>query len=97
MNSFLSQFIGAYRENYSSCHVLIRLTENWKESLEKGFATAALLMNISKTLGCILHNLLVGKLHAYSIRLNVATFIFSYLNCRKQNIKIHDVFSSFQT
>ena len=30
INTFLSKFIAAYRENYSSSHVLIRLIENWK-------------------------------------------------------------------
>ena len=32
INTFLSKFIAAYRENYSSSHVLIRLIENWKET-----------------------------------------------------------------
>ena len=40
MNGFISQFISAYRENYMS--FLIRLIENWKESLDKGFATEVL-------------------------------------------------------
>ena len=48
MNGFLSQFISAYRENCSSYHVLIRLVKNWKESLEKGFVTGALLIYLSK-------------------------------------------------
>ena len=29
--------------------------------------------------------------------MNAATFIYSYLKRQKQNVKIHDVFSSFQT
>ena len=40
MNGFIFQFISAYRENYMS--FLIRLIENWKESLDKGFATEVL-------------------------------------------------------
>ena len=40
MNGFIPQFISAYRENYMS--FLIRLIENWKESLDKGFATDVL-------------------------------------------------------
>ena len=67
MKGFLSQFISAYRKNYNSCHVLIRLIENWKESLYKGFVTGPLLMDLSK----------VPKLHAYGISLNAATFIYS--------------------
>ena len=96
MNSFLSQFISPYKENYSSCHVLISLIENWKESLDKDFVTDALLVDLSKPFDCIPHDLLVAKLHAYGIILNAATFIYTHLKSRKQNVKIH-VFSSFQT
>ena len=97
LNVFLSQFICAYRENYSSCHVLVRLIENWKESLDKNFVTGAVLMDLSKAFDCIPHDLLIAKLHAYGFSLKAATFIYSYLKRRKQNVKIDDVFSSFQT
>ena len=97
MNGFLSQSISASTENYSSFHVLIRLIENWKESLDKGFITGAALIDLSNAFDCIPHDLLVAKLHSYGISLNAATFIYSYLKRRKQNVKIHDVFSSFQT
>ena len=54
-------------------------------------------MDLSKAFDCIPHDLLIAKLHAYGISLNAATFIYSYLKRRKQNVRIHDVFSSFQT
>ena len=94
---FKPQFISAYRPNYSSCHVLIRLIEDWKDSLDKRFVTGALLTDLSKTFHCIPHDLLVVKLHAYGISLNATTFIYSYFKRRKQNVEIHHVFSSYQT
>ena len=81
MNGFLPQFISANRENYS-CHVLIKLVENWN-LLARVFVTGALLMDLSKTFDCIPHDLLVAKLHAYGISFNVATFIYSYIKRRK--------------
>ena len=36
------------------------------------------------------------KLLRITIDLNAATFLYSYVKCRKQNVKIHDVFNSFQ-
>ena len=36
------------------------------------------------------------KLLRITIDLNAATFLYSYFKCRKQNVKIHDVFNSFQ-
>ena len=79
MGGFQFQFISPYRENYSSCYVSIRLIENWKESLDKGFVKGALSMDLSKAFDCIPYDLLVAKLHAYGISLNAATFIYSYL------------------
>ena len=35
VNFFLSKFISAYRKTYSTNHVLIRLIENWKKSLDQ--------------------------------------------------------------
>ena len=35
VDNFLSVFISAYRQTYSSNHVLIRLIESWKQSLDK--------------------------------------------------------------
>ena len=54
-------------------------------------------MDLSKAFDCIPHDLLIAKLHAYGFSLKAATFIYSYLKRRKQNVKIDDVFSSFQT
>ena len=96
MGGFQFQFISPYRENYSSCYVSIRLIENWKESLDKGFVKGAFSMDLSKAFDCIPHDLPVAKLHAYGISLNAATFIYSYLKRWKQNVKIHDIFSSFK-
>ena len=36
-NSFLSEYKAAYRENYSTNHVLIRVIENWKKRSMKSF------------------------------------------------------------
>ena len=37
IDSFLSEYMAAYRENYSTNHVLIRLIENWKKRSMKSF------------------------------------------------------------
>ena len=61
MGGFQFQFISAYRENYSSCYVLIRLIEHWKESLDKGFVKGAFSMDLSKAFDCIPHDLTCRK------------------------------------
>ena len=67
MNDFLSEIISAYRENYSSCHVLIRIIKNWKKSIDKNLVTGAVLMDLYQTFDSIPLELLVAKLHACGI------------------------------
>ena len=64
LNKFLSDLISAYRKGYSTNHVLIRLIENCKTTLDKNLFTGAVFMDLSKAFDCIPPNLLIAKLHA---------------------------------
>ena len=94
--SFLSKFVSAYRKSYSSNHVLLRLIENWKKSLDNKNFVGTALMDLSKAFDCIPHDLLVAKLHAYGLSNDDVTFVYSYLKRRKQGVKINDTESIFQ-
>ena len=95
-NEFLSDFISAYRKGYSTNHVLIRLIENWRTTLDKNLFTGAVLMDLYKAFDCIPHHLLIAKLHAYGLSFDTVTFLNSYLKDRKQNVRINNIFSAFQ-
>ena len=60
--TILSNFISAYRKSYSSNHVLLRLIENLKKSLDKKNFVGTVLMDLSKTFDFISYDLLVAKL-----------------------------------
>ena len=66
-DNYLSPFISAYRKNYSSQQVFIRLLEKWKQKLDKNFIVGAVLMDLSKTFDCIPHDLIISKLAANGI------------------------------
>ena len=51
----LSDLISAYRNRYSTNHVLIRLIENLKTTLDKNIFIGAVLMKFSKAFDCIPH------------------------------------------
>ena len=96
VDTFLSNFISAYRESYSSNHVLIRLIESWKKSLDQNKYVGAVLMDLSKAFDCIPHDLLIAKMHGYGFSHESLTFFYSYLKRRKQNVKIGNTYSVFQ-
>ena len=96
MNIFLSKFISAQRKSYSSDHVLIRLIENWKESLDEKKIVGAVLKDLSKAFDSILHDILIAKIYAYGFSINAVTFFYSYLNRRNQNVRINNMHSVFQ-
>ena len=54
-------------------------------------------MDLSKGFDCIPHDLLIAKLHAYSLDFDTVTFLHNYLKHRKQTVKINNIFSFFRT
>ena len=97
INSFLSEYIAAYRENYRTNHVLIRLIENWKKARDEKLLAGTVLMDLSKAFECIPHDLIIAKLHAYAFSQKTVTFIYSYLKRRKQKAKVNKFLSDFLT
>ena len=75
---------------------MIRLIENWKQSLDSKKFVGAVLMDLSKAFDCIPHELLIVKMHAYGFELITLVFFYSYLKNRKQNVKINNTYSVFQ-
>ena len=92
----LSKFVSAYRKSYSSNHVLLKLIEEWKKSLADTNIMGTVLMDLSKALYCIPHDLLVANLHAYGLSMDAITIIYSYMKRRKQGVKINDTESLFK-
>ena len=96
VNTILSEFVSAYRKTYSSNHVLLRLLESWKKHLDNKKFVGAVLMDLSKAFDCVPHDFLIAKMAAYGFDINTLVFLYSYLKRRKQNVKINNIFSSFQ-
>ena len=76
-DTILSKFVSAYRKSYSSNHVLLKLIEEWKKSLDDKNIIGAILMDLSKAFDCIPHDLLIAKLHAHGLSMDAITFVYS--------------------
>ena len=96
VNTFLSKVISAYRKSYSTNHVLIRLIENWKKSQDEKKFVGAVLMVLLKAFYSTIHDHLIAKIYAYGFSINYATFLYSHLERRKQNVRINNTHSVFQ-
>ena len=53
-------------------------------------------MDLSKAFACILHDLIIAKLHANGFDENALVLVYSYLKKRKKSDQINNVYSSFQ-
>ena len=69
------------------------MIKKWCQFLDSGGQAAAVLTDLSKTFGCIDHELIIAKLNGYGFDNSGLTFIYSHLSERKQRTKINSSFS----
>ena len=72
------------------------MLEKWREAIDSGGCFGALLTGLSKAFDCLLHDLLIAKLHAYGFDMKSLGFMHSCLSDRKQRVKIDNQYSSFE-
>ena len=88
--------ISAYRKNYSSQHVLLRLIENWRRCLDENKIVGAVLMDLPKAFDCLPHELFIAKLDAYGFDENTIRLVYSCLKNGKQSVKIKGSLSALK-
>ena len=97
ITSFLSSLLCGFRKRYSAQHLLVRLLEKLKISLDEGGKARAVLMDLSKAFDCIRHDILIAKLSAYGFSREELTLINDYLTNRQQRFKVNGPFGSWKS
>ena len=62
LNKILSKWQCSFCQGYSAQHCLLVMVEKWRQCLDNGGVSRALLTDLSKAFDCILHDLLIAKL-----------------------------------
>ena len=92
-DQILSKYQCRFCKGYNTHHCLLTMVDKWKEALDKSSLGGTLLTDLFKVFDCIKHDLLIAKLAAYGFDSHSLSFVFSYLNERKQRTKIHNSYS----
>ena len=95
VQSILSPLLCGFREGYCTQHALLLLIETCNKSIDSGGIAGAVLTDLSKAFDCLDHELLIAKLNAYGFSRSALLFVRSYLDNRKQRVKVNGSFSTW--
>jgi hypothetical protein len=87
--------LSAFRPDFGYQAALLKIIEDWKKALGDNKFIAAILMDLSKAFDCLPHNLLLLKLEAFGLSKNSLILLQSYLENRKQRIKIGSYYTDW--
>ena len=79
-SNFFPQYQCGFHNGYSAQHCLLAMIEKMKEVQNNKKVCAAVLTDLSKAFVCLLHDLLIAKLHAFGFDLKSLRVIHAYLN-----------------
>ena len=95
LSDYISPFISAYREGYSTQYVLVRLIEELRKNVDGEYIVRGVLMDLSKAFDRIQHDLLIARLDSYGLYRKLRKYINSYLDKRKQYVRINNINNDF--
>ena len=83
-----------FRQQYSTSHALINITENIRKSLDDGNIGCGVFVDLQKAFDTVDHQILLAKLNHYGIRGVSNNWFKSYLSNRSQYVSIKGYESS---
>ena len=85
---FLSEFDTLYRLQFAE-HALLSIVEEIRKNIDNGIFTCGVFIDLEKAFDTVKHKILLSKLEHYGIRDNALKWLTSYLNNRKQYVKLN--------
>lgn len=97
MEPLFHNYLSGFRQGYGCHDVLIKMTEDWRKSLDSNEMVGIVAIDLSKAFDCMSHGLLLAKADAYGFSLGACNLLKSYLIGRLQRVKVADTFSDWVT
>ena len=88
----LSKYQCGFTIGFSTQYCLLAMIEKLQKSLDSGWASATFLTDLSKAFDCLLHDLLIAKLHVHVVKKEFLYLLFSYLKNRKQRVRFNNTY-----
>ena len=88
-NNIIYDLQFGFRQQYSTSHALINITENIRKALDDGNIGCGVFVDLQKAFNTVDHQILLAKLNHYGIRGVSNDWFKSYLSNRNQYISIN--------
>ena len=96
MHDKLSEKLCGFRKGHSTQHLLLKLVEKWRKTLDNKGKIGTILMDLSKAFDSLPHDLLLAKLEAYGFSLSALMLMNDYLSDRFQRVNIGSKYSTWK-
>ena len=96
-NNFLCDLQFGFRQNFSTTHALINLTENIRQALDEGKIGHGIFVDLQKAFDTVEHEVLLSKLDHYGVCGLTNNCFKSYLTGHKQYVSINGYNSSLSS
>ena len=83
------EFQFGFRKKHSTNHVIMKLAENIRHSLDNDTFSCGIFIDLQKAFDTVDHNILLAKLDHYGVRGKSNEWFISYLGNRKQFVSIN--------
>ena len=87
-NNIIYDLQFGFRQNFSTAHALINLTENIRQALDEGYIGCGIFVDLQKAFDTVDHEILLSKLNHYGICGVSNDWFRSYLSDRQQYVSI---------
>ena len=96
-NNIIYNLQFGFRQQYSTSHALINITENIRKALDDGNIGCGVFVDLQKAFDTVDHQILLAKLNHYGIRGVSNDWLKSYLSNRNQYVSINGFDSGLTT